>query len=489
MPDSFISYTSIDSKLAEFVVSLLATMNITAWLDRSSLPLGTSMERVIQESISESLYFFVLVTDNSEKSNWVQNETRYAIELYLKNGQPRIVPIFVGNRQDGVLFALTNGYLGLSISSESDFESELPDIKRRIFADISRDAHSHYHRGSGTDLGDGLRSFVPGRRLDVRGRIPTWSRHTDQFLFVQRNELWLSNDLGKSAVCCGTLPGDDINVDTILVSNEDRMVAITTDSKDRMKQLLGTETMLFIWGGEKNRLFDLTSNGFLLAGKGSGVSMAWCPDGKRLAMVVHSPRQNRELFSYVVAIIDAELDIENVHFSDAVVTEEFTCAFPDIYFSPDGTRVAVLAEHGMDDEIYVFDSYNGATVSKTIQCATRISWWNNHEILTFENRGAPYRYVTRSADDLSVCRMIGTSGPFRPPNPDPASRAWAWWDHSSDPPALWAMLATDLKPVPLAVATQKNVPVSAKISWHYDSGRILIGLDDSIFLLQVPLHV
>jgi len=97
MTKAFISYARPDEEEARRLGAELEQRGVAvAWLDRLVAP-GESWAAQLQRAISESDVFFVLVSTESEKSQWLATETALALSQAAW-GRTRVVPVLLDRR-------------------------------------------------------------------------------------------------------------------------------------------------------------------------------------------------------------------------------------------------------------------------------------------------------------------------------------------------------------------------------------------------------
>jgi hypothetical protein len=72
--DVFISYSSAQRKLADAMRSFLEEHNVSCWMAPYSIPSGSSYQSEIPAAINNTSAVVLLLSEDSEKSRWVQKE-------------------------------------------------------------------------------------------------------------------------------------------------------------------------------------------------------------------------------------------------------------------------------------------------------------------------------------------------------------------------------------------------------------------------------
>ena len=93
MKSVFLSHASKDREIARQIASDLQSMGVTVWFDAAEIKVGDTLLEKINEGISNSDFIILLLSKESMKSAWVQNEYRAALVNDPKNIQNRLVPV------------------------------------------------------------------------------------------------------------------------------------------------------------------------------------------------------------------------------------------------------------------------------------------------------------------------------------------------------------------------------------------------------------
>src|SRR5688500_13580814 len=80
MPQIFLSYSSKDRPFATRIVEDLERF-YDVWIDRSDLSGGAAWEQMIEKAVNDCGVFMVIVSPNSNQSEWVARETILAEKL------------------------------------------------------------------------------------------------------------------------------------------------------------------------------------------------------------------------------------------------------------------------------------------------------------------------------------------------------------------------------------------------------------------------
>ncbi len=94
-PTFFLSYSHTDSKFVDALSEIIEGASARVWRDKKSMDIADSISEKLENAISDSDYFCLILSAKSISSPWVQREYRAALQLQIKKGIPRILPILV----------------------------------------------------------------------------------------------------------------------------------------------------------------------------------------------------------------------------------------------------------------------------------------------------------------------------------------------------------------------------------------------------------
>ena len=89
-PSVFISHASKDDRFVKALRQELEPQGVKIWADSRELLPGDELELEIQRAISNSQFFFLIVSGNTFQSKWVKKELDFA-----KNQRKRIVTLLL----------------------------------------------------------------------------------------------------------------------------------------------------------------------------------------------------------------------------------------------------------------------------------------------------------------------------------------------------------------------------------------------------------
>jgi len=96
--DVFISYTKSDKAFVDWLTFKLRTAEITYWRDTGEMEVGADITAKIDASIRGSYCFLVVLSRDSIRSEWVQQEIQIAMGL--DESELTILPVIVGDLLD-----------------------------------------------------------------------------------------------------------------------------------------------------------------------------------------------------------------------------------------------------------------------------------------------------------------------------------------------------------------------------------------------------
>ena len=94
----FISHSSIDKSFAKRLINELSQdSNVKFWIDENEILVGDDIQKNITKSLKQSDYLFLIISENSIKSDWVKFELSQFIGF--ANGE-NIIPIVISKGQN-----------------------------------------------------------------------------------------------------------------------------------------------------------------------------------------------------------------------------------------------------------------------------------------------------------------------------------------------------------------------------------------------------
>ena len=118
---AFISYSTKDRYFVDEIRRQLRDKNIESWMAPYDIPDGTSYAYIIEKAIENADTFFLMLSNNSINSLWVEKEMLRAIGHYFKNKQDKLHVIWLNKPFDlsGTPFATPLENVQASVELES----------------------------------------------------------------------------------------------------------------------------------------------------------------------------------------------------------------------------------------------------------------------------------------------------------------------------------------------------------------------------------
>jgi CheY-like chemotaxis protein len=140
MAQTFISYASEDAILADLATMKLQKAGIQVWLDQGALHVGEEWRDAIDEGISSSDVFLVVLTPKSCKSPYVTYEWAFALGKGIK-----VIPL---------LFEDAEIHPRLAVLQYLDFREKKQLPWTKLIEEIGRNAEESKTKGTSAHVGD-----------------------------------------------------------------------------------------------------------------------------------------------------------------------------------------------------------------------------------------------------------------------------------------------------------------------------------------------
>ena len=95
MPSVFMSHCSKDKNFARKLTNRLKEDCIKVWLDEAELNVGDSLLGKIGDAINSTDFLIVVLSNDSIKSTWVQNELKVALNREFEENRVVVLPILI----------------------------------------------------------------------------------------------------------------------------------------------------------------------------------------------------------------------------------------------------------------------------------------------------------------------------------------------------------------------------------------------------------
>lgn len=93
----FISYSQIDIEFVNQLTTDLKNSGMSVWHDEKEIGVGDSIVQKVEEGISGSNFFCLVISEHSVNSKWVKREYGTALSKQLSHGKPKVLPLLIQN--------------------------------------------------------------------------------------------------------------------------------------------------------------------------------------------------------------------------------------------------------------------------------------------------------------------------------------------------------------------------------------------------------
>lgn len=97
MPSIFLSHNQNDKPFVRRLAKDLTSEGVKVWLDEAEIKVGDSLIRKIQSGIYEMDYLGAILSPDSVKSAWVQEELEQALHIQISEAYVKVLPILLRN--------------------------------------------------------------------------------------------------------------------------------------------------------------------------------------------------------------------------------------------------------------------------------------------------------------------------------------------------------------------------------------------------------
>lgn len=130
MTKVFISHSNRDKKFVNMLSSRLTEDGIHVWIDEKQLAIGDNIAEKINDAISKTDYFIVVLSKNSTKSNWVSFELSATRLKEISQDKNIILPILIEDCE--IPFSLQDRlFLDFRFSFEGSYEKLIGALKAK----------------------------------------------------------------------------------------------------------------------------------------------------------------------------------------------------------------------------------------------------------------------------------------------------------------------------------------------------------------------
>lgn len=129
MSSIFLSHNSKDKPFVRKLADDLRKKGHYVWVDEAEIKVGDSLIGKIEEGIENTEYLGVVISNNSNKSEWVNREVRTALNQEIHNKKVKVLPILIEDAEIP-LFLIDKKYA--DFTSDDNYDNALQDILDRL---------------------------------------------------------------------------------------------------------------------------------------------------------------------------------------------------------------------------------------------------------------------------------------------------------------------------------------------------------------------
>lgn len=131
----FISHTNIDKPFVRRFGADLAAMGARVWIDEAELNIGDSLLGKIASAIDQMEFLAVVLSPESVKSSWVQQELEQAMSSQLADRKVKTLPLLY---QECEIPGYLRGKLYADFTKPYKYDESLSRVARTIGLDVSQ---------------------------------------------------------------------------------------------------------------------------------------------------------------------------------------------------------------------------------------------------------------------------------------------------------------------------------------------------------------
>lgn len=132
MADVFISYARDDSETADELAAELKSRGVSVFFDKDVLVAGTDFRKEIAQALSSAKAVVVLLSANTKRSSWVQEELSSVIE---RTEGPRVIPVLLDSHaKENWVWPLVSDRHAVDLSNRQE---KLGEVASRLATLIS----------------------------------------------------------------------------------------------------------------------------------------------------------------------------------------------------------------------------------------------------------------------------------------------------------------------------------------------------------------
>jgi TolB protein len=409
-PHFFVSYSREDANLQRRIIAGLRGRGINVWVDVENLiPGSPAWEREIERSIRSASGVIVLLSPDSNNSEWVRREISFA-----EQNEKRIFPVLVsGNEDDSIPLRLSNHQ---RVDLRRHFQHGLDELANALrdhvgLTTISKRKKQGVKSPINVTPADLKRLALPGLLALIALACISGSVLAARFVYSSINNLPTQTASARPDID----PVTPIATDTALIMNTN--LGEPTGKIVYTCQVRGDEICTINADGSGWRqLTDLPSASYyaslspdgesvIFIGKETGITEIYelnLSTGKT-TQLTHlekdlgspeiSPDNKSIAFTYRPSSSIAQVWIMNRDGSDP--HEFYSSPSQESHnptWSPDGTQILFAMGKGENNKLYImgFDGRDPQVVNDTIDTRGR-SDWSLHHLIAFD-MGGPFQH-------------------------------------------------------------------------------------------------
>jgi hypothetical protein len=128
-----ISHTTEDAQIAKKIRNYLVLKGINVFDDKTDISMGSNLASSINEAISSSDAVLFVISKNTEKSMWVNQEMSLAVNNKLKGKDVKLIPV-ITERNSEIPFFLKD-YVYLDLTRGQNFDSGMLRLIESLASD------------------------------------------------------------------------------------------------------------------------------------------------------------------------------------------------------------------------------------------------------------------------------------------------------------------------------------------------------------------
>ena len=134
-PSVFISHTNVDKPFVRRVGADLAALGARVWIDEAELKIGDSLLAKISSAIDEMDFLAVVLSPESVKSSWVQQELEQALSTQLAERRVKTLPLLY---KECDLPGYLRGKLYADFTQAHSYDQSLKRLAKTVGLDTAR---------------------------------------------------------------------------------------------------------------------------------------------------------------------------------------------------------------------------------------------------------------------------------------------------------------------------------------------------------------